>query len=179
MIYDKNSKETEALREQLRRLDDRDFELNAWKIHTLIILERIFGSGSHKLAQLEKINYDFSSWSLRDTSGTTGSQDSCKKKAAEIIQASIEELETFGIPEINDKNNEELEKNVAVKDILGIFEDELKGSQMKELKAILSSVDNPANLKSRLVGKLKEFGVNVSPEILALILMNKNISQLV
>ena len=170
-----SSKEIVLLNDLLNRLEEPDFKLDAWKSHALILLERIFGNQSQKFRQVEKINYDYSSWSLRDTSGSSGNLESCKKLAKEIIQASIEELENYGARNIDDQIKSK--QVIALEDIALIFEDELKGAQIKELKAILGSKDNLADKKSRLIGKIKEYGINTAPEILALILMNKKISQ--
>ena len=76
-----SSKEIVLLNDLLNRLEEPDFKLDAWKSHALILLERIFGNQSQKFRQVEKINYDYSSWSLRDTSGSSGNLESCKKLA--------------------------------------------------------------------------------------------------
>lgn len=133
-------KEVEFLREQIKKLEAKDFDLEAWKIYTINFLERIFGAESHKISQLKELKYDFSSWSLRDTSGTTGS---IKKKARVILESSINELETFGLPE-KSKTSEENNSEV----LLNVFEDELKGSQFKRLKEILKNKDTTEKEKA-------------------------------
>ncbi len=126
-------KEVSILKEQIEKLEARDFDLEAWKIYTINILERIFGSDSHKIEQLKELKYDFSSWSLRDTSGSTGS---IKKKARVILESSINELQQFGPPEKDAVKSEN-----ASESLLSVFEDELKGSQFKRLKEILKTSD--------------------------------------
>jgi hypothetical protein len=126
-------KEVNILREQIEKLETKGFDLEAWKIYTINILERIFGTDSHKIDQLKELKYDFSSWSLRDTSGSTGS---IKKKARVILESSINELQQFGLPEKDTSKSEN-----ASESLLSVFEDELKGSQFKRLKEILKTSD--------------------------------------
>lgn len=126
-------KEVSILKEQIEKLETKGFDLEAWKIYTINILERIFGTSSHKIDQLKELKYDFSSWSLRDTSGSAGS---IKKKARVILESSINELEQFGLPE--KKATEEKDHSAS---LLSVFEDELKGSQFKRLKDILKLGD--------------------------------------
>ncbi|NJO88087.1 MAG: hypothetical protein HC831_03325 [Chloroflexia bacterium] len=126
-------KEVNILKEQIEKLEAKDFDLEAWKIYTINILERIFGSDSHKIEQLKELKYDFSSWSLRDTSGSTGS---IKKKARVILESSVNELQQFGLPNIDAVKSEN-----ASEALLNVFEDELKGSQFKRLKEILKTID--------------------------------------
>lgn len=172
-------KEIDLLRQQISKLNAADFELEAWKTYTIILLERIFGSGSQKIIQIQNIKSDYSSWSLRDASGTSSNIDICKKLGLEILTASIQELENFGVPEKSDTSEKEVDRNgsIEIEKIIGYFEDELKVSQLKELKSILKSADNAEEKKSRLVGKLKEFGVNTAPEILSSILIDELIAK--
>ena len=171
------NKEVKLLQELLVKLDADNFELDAWKMHTVIIFDRIFGKDTLKIKQIEDIKYDYSSWSLRDNSGTISNIDACKTKAKEIIHASIHELESLGAP---DKQRASLIKSndsfIETTEIIKQFEDELKVSQLKELKLILSSKDKPDEKKSRLIGKLKEFGVDTAPAILSGILLKDEIS---
>ncbi len=126
-------KEVNILKEQIEKLETKGFDLDAWKIYTINILERIFGSNSHKIEQLKELKYDFSSWSLRDTSGSAGS---IKKKARVILESSINELQQFGLPEKDTSKNENASESLLI-----VFEDELKGSQFKRLREILKTSD--------------------------------------
>ncbi len=170
------NKEVSLLRELLAMLDDEKFDLDAWKMHALIILARIFGNDTQKIKQIEEIKYDFSSWSLRDNSGTISNIDACKTVANEIIIASIRELEALGKPDAERINLKKSNDSfIETSEIIKQFEDELKVSQLKELKLIISSQDNADEKRSRLIGKLKEFGVDTSPSILAGILLESKI----
>lgn len=172
-------KEIDLLRQQINKLNAADFELEAWKTYTIILLERIFGSGSQKIKQIQNINYDYSSWSLRDTSGRGSNIDTCKKMGWEILTASIQELENFGLPNTAQPMEQIAPSNntLEIGRLIGYFEDELKVSQLKELKAILQSGNNTEDKKSRLVGKLKEYGVNTAPDILSNIMLNEYVTK--
>jgi len=138
-------KEIALLKEQLVRLDEKKFDLDAWKNHTLIFLERIFGKDNSKLTLIKKLNYDYSSWTLRDTAATGKSKDKdpVKMQAREILQATITELEMLGLP----NNKLEDEK------IWELLFDELTGKQVKEIQAILNSEDSN---KNENIGKILE-----------------------
>jgi hypothetical protein len=126
-------KEIALLQEQIERLQDKKFDLEAWKSHTLIFLERIFGKDSSKLKMIKDLSYDYSSWNLRDTpaAGKTNDKDPVLMQAGEILNAAITELKSLGLPETK-KDNEK---------ILELLSDELTGKQMKELETLNQSED--------------------------------------
>ena len=64
-----SEKEIQLLEQQIEKLDTKDFDLQAWKKYTIVILARIFGNKNEKIRLVEKLDYEFSSWSLRDASG--------------------------------------------------------------------------------------------------------------
>jgi hypothetical protein len=124
-------KEIELLKEQINRLNDKKFDLQAWKNHTLIFLERIFGKENSKIKMIQSLTYDYSSWSLRDTAagGSDKEKDPVRIQAKEILEAAIAELESLGLPQ-------EKQEKLIIKELL---EDELTGKQVKKLEAILHS----------------------------------------
>jgi len=124
-------KEISLLQQQLAGLDIPGFDLDAWKQHTLIFLERIFGKNSTKLKLVSNLHYDYSSWSLRDTAATgkTKDKDPVKMQAREIIKATILELETLGLPNAKKEEGK----------IWELLQDELTGKQIKEIEAIINS----------------------------------------
>jgi len=127
-------KEIALLKEQLSRLNDPKFELDAWKNHCLIFLERIFGKDSSKLKLIRDLHYDYSSWSLRDTAaaGKTKDKDPVKMQAREILEATITELEHLGLP----SNASDSQK------VWTLLQDDLTGKQIKEIEAILNSEES-------------------------------------
>ena len=168
-------KEISLLQGQIDKLKAKDFDLDAWKKYTIIILARIFGDNSQKVKQIENIEYDYSSWSLRDTSGSSEYLDTCKKLGREILQASIDELNTLGLPESSEN------PDAFYNAIMDALQDELKGSQVKELQQILSTTESPEEKREKVLEKLKSYGSEVSHDILSHILtsepmLNKNMS---
>ena len=138
-------KEIALLREQLSRLDDPKFELDAWKNHCLIFLERIFGKENTKLKLIRDLHYDYSSWSLRDTAaaGKTKDKDPVKMQAREILEATITELEHLGLPSGSSNSQKVWE----------LLQDELTGRQIKEIESVLNSEDSA---KPEKIGSLLE-----------------------
>lgn len=159
--------EIKLLQAQIDKLKIKDFDLDAWKKATIIILARIFGENNQKIRQIESIEYDYSSWSLRDTTGSNTYLESCKKLGREILQASIDELETLGLP----KETETTDEFFLV--ITNALQDELKGSQNKEISQILASGDSQEIKKEKILEKLKSYGSEVAQDILSNILTSQ------
>ena len=90
-------KEITLLKEQIARLGEKKFDLEAWKNHTIIFFERIFGKESSKLKMIKDLAYDYSSWNLRDTAaaGKDSDKDPVLMQAEEILNAAIIELKTL------------------------------------------------------------------------------------
>lgn len=122
-------KEIALLNEQIERLNEKKFDLEAWKNQTVIFLERIFGKESSKVKLIRELHYDYSSWNLRDTTGAGQSKDPVRFQAKGILEATIEEIEKLGLPE---------GKSEAGRLQL-LLTDELTGRQMKEIENILHS----------------------------------------
>jgi hypothetical protein len=157
-------KEIDLLKAQIEKLDVKKFDLEAWKKYTIIILARIFGDNSQKIRQIESIEYDYSSWSLRDTSGSSSYLETCKKLGREILEASIEELKTFGLPESDES------EDMLFEVITEALQDELKGSQYKEIKNIVIDKSNSDEIRQEVLEKLQSYGSEISQEVLASIL---------
>ena len=154
--------EIALLKEQLARLDEKKFDLEAWKNHTLIFLERIFGRESSKLNLIKGLHYDYSSWNLRDTAaaGKTKDKDPVKMQAREILTATIAELEKLGLPQ-NKPENEKLWK---------LLQDELTGKQIREIETILKSKDD------NKAEKINDILESITKENLAIIITQLLIS---
>jgi len=164
-------KEISILKKQIERLEIKDFDLEAWKKFTIVMLARIFGDTSEKIRQIESIEYDYSSWSLRDTSGSSSYLESCKKLGRKILEASIEELEAFGLPETS---NDDDRFFVLIIDSL---QDELKGSQFRDLKKIILKTKNAEELKNKVREILNDYDTGVPVDILTSILTDKIFKQ--
>ncbi len=141
-------KEIALLQEQIERLNEKKFDLEAWKNHTLIFLERIFGKDSSKLKMIKDLGYDYSSWNLRDTAaaGKTSDKDPVLLQAEEILNATIAELKNLGLP------HEKKEKEK----IWELLEDDLTGKDLKKLEILIQSNDSDRNKKLTTI--LEELG---------------------
>ena len=126
-------KDIKLLEDRIKELDAKGFDLDAWKQYTIILLGRIFGEDNQKIKEVKKIDYDYSSWALRDTSGKTSYLETCKKLGKEILEASIDELKAFGVPVKTGTNN------IPVEVIIESLESELKVSQYKDVVSIINS----------------------------------------
>jgi len=169
-------KKIELLKNQIKKLELEDFDLNAWKNSTILILERIFGKNNQKIKQIENIKYDLGSWSLRDTLATTTNTEICKRNGKEILEVSINELENLGLPEKEGKNDITKNQIIDISIILSAIEDELKVSQFKEIKEILAMDLKEEEKKKIVIEKIKKFGSHIAYNIIANILINKQIS---
>ncbi len=155
-------KEIALLKEQLARLDEKKFDLEAWKNHTLIFLERIFGKENSKLNLIRELHYDYSSWNLRDTAaiGKTKGKDPVRIQAREILSATITELEKLGLPK------SKLESEV----IWALLKDELTGKQAKEIELVINSND-PKKIEN-ISKMLENLGVENLSTVIAKVLTN-------
>ncbi len=122
-------KEIALINKQLENLTAKNFDLEAWKSHTIIFLERIFGKESTKVKMIKELKHDYSSWSLRDAAGTGKNSDPVIQKAREILEATKLELEQLGIPRQEEDNLK----------IWTLLEEEMTGKQIREIKLILQS----------------------------------------
>ena len=164
-------KEIKILEEQIDKLNKKDFDLEAWKQYTIVLLARIFGDNNQKVMQIEKIEYDYSSWSLRDTSGSSEYLETCKKLGREILQASIDELKTFGKPDTNVVAEDSVSTNV----IISALENELRISQYREIVTLVNKEMDINEKKKLLKEKLEKFGKLDYLNIVIEILSNKDL----
>ncbi len=157
-----------VLQDQIEKLETKDFDLNAWKNFTVLLLERIFGQKTKKVEAIRKIKYDQGSWVLRDETGYTNSMEACKKLGREILEEAIVELEAFGAPE-------ETVNTIPFEILLDSLQDELTGSQFREIKKALEEERQIEDLKKILVTKLKGFGSEGIYAIVANILSHEEV----
>lgn len=147
-------KEIALIDKQLESLKAKNFDLEAWKSHTIIFLERIFGKESSKVRMIKELNYNYSSWSLRDAAGTGKDSDPVILKAREILEATKLELEHLGIPKQEEENLK----------IWSLLEEEMTGKQIKEIRLILQS-DEPEKME-----KIANILYNLEKENMAVVL---------
>ena len=154
----------EVLKKQISKLDNDDFDLEAWKAATIVLLGRIFGDASTKISEIEKIKFDFSSWSLRDSSSSHDQMESCKKRGRGVVEACITELEIFGLEESETMGRDE---NSALRRAV---KQELKVSEFEKLIKILKNKSSREAKKKMLIPELQNLDNLVTPGIIANIL---------
>lgn len=147
-------KEIALINKQLESLKVKNFDLEAWKSHTIIFLERIFGKESSKVRMIKELNYNYSSWSLRDAAGTGKDSDPVILKAREILEATKLELEHLGVPKQEEENLK----------IWSLLEEEMTGKQIREIKMVLQS-DEPEKME-----KIANMIYNLEKENMAVVL---------
>ena len=168
-----HTKEIQLLQKQIDKLNAPDFDLGAWKSGTIILLERLFGANNQKIAQVEKIKYDQSSWALREAKGSTNMMETCKIQGKEILLISIDELENFGLPRDVVAAQAAPFKTV----ILKALENELKISQHREVLRIIGSDKNYTEKQKELIETLNDYGHDCVANILASILLAEETTQ--
>src|SRR5690554_1909294 len=117
------------------------YSLNDWKNKATNIVVRIYGHDSLPEQQIE---------SLRYTPGFNGGSNvqERKRQATKLIDGLIKEIERFGLPEQLSKTKDGLNINIAQTQnqetkinlslIIESIQDELKGSELKELQEIIA-----------------------------------------
>lgn len=161
----------ELIQKQIDKLSSKDFELDAWKRSTLIILEKIFGPKDIRLQSIRELHYDYGSWSLRDTTGGNMTKEACLKAGKAVLETAIDEIEIFGIPELAD-----MQQNSTADNIKRLIEEELRGSEYRDIITYVKENDMKEDKNiTQLRILIKELGDEVSIDILASILTLEDI----
>lgn len=160
-------KEIQLLRKQIEKLDAEDFDLEAWKSGAVIILERLFGSENQKIAEIEKIKYDQSSWALREAKGSKNMMETCKRRGKEVLLIAVDELTHFGLPEEVTEAQAAPFKAVIVQ----ALESELKIAQYREIVRIIDSDKKLEEKQKEIIDAFNSYGHDFTDNILASILL--------
>ncbi len=162
-------KESKLLKSQIKKLEEAEFDLEAWKAATSALLMRILGKEDPRIQQIEKLKIDYGSWALRDAEASYNPTESNKKQGKEILEVVIAELEAFG------PNNANGSAAVAI--IKDAMESELKAAQLKSIKSVLQSDDDKEARLRKLESKLKEIDEGTKSKALARILVNTDLGK--
>ncbi len=166
-------------------------DLEIWKVKAINIVGRIYGDDSKEVKQIEQIEFiNYLSTPIISSNNyhpphrkSDNNAKHCEKKAQEIINSYIFDLKNFGIPKpkiignnkeinISVNQNQNLNQSINVSLIKEIIQDELKGSQLKEIEKVLKSNEQPETKRKKIIDKLKSFGSDVSANIIANLLTN-------
>ncbi|MDH5400464.1 MAG: hypothetical protein OEX02_20080 [Cyclobacteriaceae bacterium] len=154
----------QLLQKQIEKLDKPDFDFEAWKGATLVILERIFGKNDLKLKQLEGLRVEYgNSWSMRAVTGSFDPLSSAKKQGMAIVEVAIDELEIFGMSAMS-----------SCKSIFyTVLEEYLKVKEYNEMSHVVDGEQEPGEKAKHLTKLLRGLKEEECREILA-----KTLSQL-
>lgn len=164
--------------EELMNIRDPQ-RFNEWKIKTLQTLGHIYGADHNSYSALKNIN----SFSYTDRTANA------IREATELIKGLIEDLNNLGLPVTSNHNTPNVNLNISQQNtqfqttnisinldiLIEIIKDELKGSQIKELKAIIESSESQEEKKKSFFDKIKSFGADIASNILANLLTNPKI----
>ena len=160
------------LQKQSEKLNEKQFDLDAWKQQTSLLLIRVFGENDAKIQQIRNLESEYSSWSLRDASGNASYQQRVKKNAAAILEAAIMELEHFGLNSTTESNSK---MSSTISDMI---KDALTGNQVKTIRNILSSKSNTEEKQRQLQDVMDSLDKNQLLDILSEMLLNEPLSKL-
>ena len=121
------------LKKQINKLDQDDFDLEAWKVSTQLLLTQLFGKFDPKTITIRDLKIDYSSTMLRDSNANYKPIDTCKKKGREILELSIDQLL------LDQKLPSELQILLDQKDQEGIHK-YLKGQKKEDLIGLLTAL---------------------------------------
>lgn len=85
------------LENQIAKLEEDDFDLEAWKSSTISVLSRVFEKDDPRIQQIDELRIDYSSWMLRDSNSKYKPIEHSKRKGKEILRTAVEEIEVFGL----------------------------------------------------------------------------------
>jgi len=162
IIMESKKEIIKLLQEQLENIDSKNFNLDSWKKYNHLLLSRIFGADDEKVKQINLLEYEHSSWSLRDASGNDSYLGKTKKLAKEIIHAAIDEINAFGL---KSKNSET--KNEEANNLINFVFDELKGSQIKEINTILKGDLSKEEKKRQIYEIIADLDNRTKDELIA------------
>lgn len=185
-------KHIELLTRQLQQIEqigknpetikDGTYGVEAWKSSTISILERIFGTKSRKIQEIEKIRLG---QSVTYSGQPRYYTETVKEQAKAIIEACIAELEMLGESEPNFGNgkginltvlqSQDNKQTISLDIIVSELRNELTGNQLDQIQSILDSQETEVYKKKTVTEKLKGFGINTLSNIIAGILTNPNI----
>jgi len=146
------------LANQKAKIDQEDFDLEAWKSTASALIARIFGNDDPRIKIINDLKIDYGSWALRDASSKYDPVTTCKKKAHDLMEMAAEEIETGEgetLPSL-------VESSLA---------DYLTGNQIKSLKEITESDFDEKKKRSELIKSLQKLKGTTLPEILASIML--------
>ncbi len=141
------NKYMQLIQRQIEKLDQEDFDLEAWKSGTNTILHRVLGEATPHIKQIDSLKIDYSSWALRDSNSKYNPIETCKKKGKAILEAALDEIEILGV------NQKERETTYA-KLTSELKEEEIQSLQTEDRGKVLGGMKKEKLVK--IVDRLLE-----------------------
>ena len=178
-MEDKVLEALNELLEDTKKISDA-YSLEDWKNNATNLIIRIYGKNSVPEKQIENMDYSVNIGFNTDNVGNR------KLQAQELIRGLVKEIKRFGLPELLVNKEEGLNINITqsqnkeTKVSLSLFvesiQEELTGGQLKELQALISDAKlDKEEKKSRIIVMLKQFGSDISTNILANVFTNPSL----
>jgi len=123
------------LKKQVKKLDDPHFDLEAWKVSCLLLFDGFFGTNDPKTMAVRELKIDYSSMALRDAGANYQPLETSKKKAREILDLAIDQMEMA----IHVLPESELQQLIDQGDKEGVIA-YLKRQKKEDLVTIISSI---------------------------------------
>lgn len=148
----------ESISKRLKLINDIDTveKFNNWHNSTVLTLATIYGENDTRVQKLEKIE----AYVFYFTSGKERISQA-KEEAKSLLDGLVSDIKDLGLPfqkststkginismNQNNHQNQSTKVNIGIELFIDAIKDELKGSQIKELKSILESEDEPEQKK--------------------------------
>lgn len=160
-------------------------DFNVWQKGTTFTLINVYNENDKRIKSFENIR------AYQDLGfGGIERFPEAKIEVEDILKGLIKDLDDFGIINsdqkskvgginlnVNQSNNQSQSTNVSID--LNIFIDaiknELRGSEIEQLKKIIESQDKPIEKKKKFIDKVKSFGSDVASNVLANLLTNPQV----
>lgn len=123
----------DLLNKQIKKLDDPEFDLDAWKNGASYLLRMIFGPKDPKIKEIDRLKIDYSSWTLRDASPGYKPIEYCKKNGKSVLEVAIDEIKTLGLPKKKGSMEEFLKEMVSESQFTEFIDPEATDKQRENI----------------------------------------------
>lgn len=155
---------------------ENETQYQIWKSKSIRLLNINFKDDIEVNAFIEAAkSFDKSHYTPKYLKGMVGILISCKDIPNNAKGEEKEEQESHSAVMVTVNQSQTQNQSQEINIFLDSIADELTGKQYKELKAIAHEEPNPEKSKQKIVGKLKSFGGDVLSNILANIVTNPSV----
>ncbi|MBA4408428.1 MAG: hypothetical protein C0397_03275 [Odoribacter sp.] len=182
---EQTQKAIELIETVYRSIDTNGFEENIHSIDSIIsILDRHFSKETERRVSLKLIKNQLLEEKAFNRKGFR--YEGCIKSYKLLLQNLILEINIIGLPSKNDikfdnqikienKINLSQQQSTSIELYIGLLKDAFTESQLDALSEIIKGEKNKETFKPKILEKLKEFGSDVSSNILASLISNPEV----